>query len=282
MSRKPTVTVVSPDPSEGEEDLSGESASEDGQPPAPVDEEAALAVVEPAVLSAETSPLAEAEEAAPAAMVEPAAGPAERNLAAAEPTPTAATAATAKQGDLVKGADVVEFEIECTKKRESETLGLKVIADRQPIVILDLVPGGMIARWNASNPAQPVTYGSVIYDINGVSSSFQDMMAEIQKNEIIKLKVRRHNRYTVTGQRKKMLGMQLKPGTTSVIGMMAPSLNNMDDISLSGWNTSCQSGFEIMAGDRVVEVNGQKGTDAELLRYITECTGEFSLTMARG
>lgn len=194
----------------------------------------------------------------------------------------ALTVEAATQPEAAKDTDVEEFEIECTKKAEGDPLGLDIFTNKKVFVVTGIISGGMVDRWNSANPSRQVKYGAVVYDVNGTSTGLEAMMQEVVKSDTLKLKVRRHNRYTVTVEKKKILGLDLKAGTTTVTCLTAPTpAAKAEDLSLHGWNKSCPEGFEIMGGDELVEVNGKRGTPQELFQSIRQGTGELKLAFVR-
>lgn len=252
--------------------------------PAATKEEAVIPAAELAPVQDET-PVAEAEEPAPAAEEEGAVQTEEPAPAVEEEAVLAAEAGTT-QPEVAQEASVDEFEIECTKKTADDKLGLDIlVTEKKVMVVTGLQSGGMIERWNAANPAKKVKRGALIYDINGVSDGLGPMMAEVAKSNTLKLKVRRRNRYTVTVQKKKLLGLDLKRGSLTVTKLTTTaskfSTVNAEDLSLHNWNISCPEGLEIMEGDELVELNGKQVSVQDLQQNILESTGELRLTFVR-
>jgi hypothetical protein len=69
-------------------------------------------------------------------------------------------------------------------RSSGEDMGIKVNGSEDTTCRIEAIQGGLIGKWNDSNPAQRVQVGDVVFEVNGVSGSSNDILQELRKDKI--------------------------------------------------------------------------------------------------
>lgn len=79
-------------------------------------------------------------------------------------------------------------------KASGQSLGVDVAQneDGDGLAVEDIVPGCLVAEWNASNPDRVVHVGDEIVDVNGTRGNRTKLVAEIQKNGAMSISLLAH------------------------------------------------------------------------------------------
>lgn len=233
----------------------------------------------------ETAP-AQAPDEGTSPEAEPAMMPTEMPLSANAAAPPTVEAATDPTTVPVGDPDVVEFEFTANKLTLAEGLGLRILPDRKNLVVSGILDDGIIQRWNASDEAKDtlkvVAYGTVLYQVNGVTGLMQAMLKTAAEATELTFKARRYKRYSVTVNKTRgsLLGLELKQGTVTVSHLAEPGTVK-GKMVLENYNKTCEEGKEILAEDEVTEVNGLTGDATALLKALQLAHGPTTITFVR-
>mmetsp|Transcript_139160 Transcript_139160/g.253207 ORF Transcript_139160/g.253207 Transcript_139160/m.253207 type:complete len:130 (+) Transcript_139160:86-475(+) len=84
-----------------------------------------------------------------------------------------------------------QFEI-YLEKSPGDIIGLDIDwGDRTTLKVLNVKPGGLIAKWNETNPDKELKKDDLIVDINGSSGNSKALMEVIRNNDKLAVKVLR-------------------------------------------------------------------------------------------
>merc|ERR1712232_120806 len=98
--------------------------------------------------------------------------------------------------------------------------------------------------------------GDAIMSVEGVTGDAKKMLAEMQHKADFEVTVLRVSEFRVSLRKGAGLGLVMKKDDYSI--------RKMEKGEVDTWNLSCAPERTIRAGDRIVEVNGVKGTPTEM------------------
>lgn len=137
-------------------------------------------------------------------------------------------------------------------------------------------PGELVREWNRKHPKYRLQQGDVITSVNGITAPAEGvsaMLNEIADAQHLKLHVLRATQYRIQVDKNGMLGLDVNRFDGTVIGMAKGVIQD--------YNSNCKAQFMVAHGDTLIEVNGKRGTPAELLSEITNANGALDLAFRR-
>jgi len=183
---------------------------------------------------------------------------------AAELRPTRAAAVDSGEVALAKG------EIRVVIERQPEvTIGLNLDALDERATFVNSIMEGAIRSWSVGHPDEPrlMAYDRITA-INGVRGSTNAILAEMRRSMRWSLAVQRPTSFRVTVDRgeQEALGLDLKYSPIGVSLLIA----GIGDGAVHNFNAAQPPDRRILVNDRIVEINGRRGTAKELLAAATD------------
>lgn len=165
------------------------------------------------------------------------------------------------------GLDYKEFEIDVLK--DEDQLGVDVLQHMTGSLLISRVRPGSVQSWNQRRPDMAVQAGDRIVEVNGQRGPSAQLVSAIRSEWRLHLLIRRQLKFSVSlpefsGQ----LGLD--------IAMLESALKvlKVKEGPIKDWNASCAKDIEVMPEDSIVEVNGVKGSPADLLQAIRSQQGQ--------
>lgn len=191
---------------------------------------------------------------------------AEGHAPAAEEAARAAAAAAAAAGGSAarEGAEessAFRLQIE---RAAGETIGINLdVTDGVSLVVVDILPGS-IQAWNkAHEHSAHLEINDRIVEANGASGDADKMLSALKQNVVWELVVQRPVllRAVVSRQGALSLGVDLRyaPNGNTLL------ISEVEDGPMKDWN-ACSTTGKVKKFDRIIEVNGVRGTSQHLLQ----------------
>eukprot|EP00747_Dinoflagellata_sp_TGD_P179693 gnl/TRDRNA2_/TRDRNA2_30909_c0_seq1.p1 gnl/TRDRNA2_/TRDRNA2_30909_c0~~gnl/TRDRNA2_/TRDRNA2_30909_c0_seq1.p1 ORF type:complete len:152 (+),score=32.01 gnl/TRDRNA2_/TRDRNA2_30909_c0_seq1:135-590(+) len=83
-----------------------------------------------------------------------------------------------------------EYEISLDK-RSGTRLGIDVDHQDGTTLLIESVYGGLVERWNDTNPNSKVKQGDRIIEVNGIRGEVFQLADECKKNQVLNIKIKR-------------------------------------------------------------------------------------------
>jgi len=149
------------------------------------------------------------------------------------------------------------------ERSSSETIGLNLdVTDGKSLLIVDVTPGA-IQAWNDTHPKEMrlQVYDRIV-QANGATGDADKLLTALKQKTTWQLVIQRpiELRVSVARDGTSSLGMDLRyaPNGTSLM------ISQVDDGPMKDWNERTQ-GPKVTSSDRIIEVNGKKGSSRDLL-----------------
>jgi len=174
------------------------------------------------------------------------------------------------------------WEFEVTVVKNGEELGLDVLQQDWQTLLISRVKDGPLMEWNLSHPERSVCQGDRIIEVNGQRGNSEELIAAIRGGRSLHLMVRRLLEFCVTvwrpvGGAGSRLGLEVAQQARCL------RILQVTDGLLRRWNAGVAFDLRVQAGDSVIEVDGIRGTSAELLWAIQRNEQEqLQLVVVRG
>lgn len=181
---------------------------------------------------------------------------------------------------FLKAVAPVHFKISIDKKRPKAPLGLALDPSGIEAIYVCSVQqeNSPVSEANEQNPSgEQLVAGDFIFSVNGVTSDLAAMMAEVQGSTQLELAVRRPTEFAINVNRKgQSVGCAITYDATTGVTLVVEAVN---DGPVKVWN-DLNPGNTVQVGDRVIAVNGLRGTAVQLLEKI-RATDELQLAFVR-
>lgn len=203
----------------------------------------------------------------------------------------------------------VEFQIILRRhggrQGKKDSVGLDVDwGDMERLVITKVKANGLVADWNRDNPAQPVSIGDSIVEVNGARGDAKSLLNEVKYSdaEVLSMVIQKHS-----------LGNDLAAANVPEVFSNLPRLRDKGDFRIAflkrendafGVNvdfgdlrklviTSIKPGLvatwnqenpaqTVSIGDAIVQINDKRGDAKELLAVVKHFkSGEVSLVIEK-
>lgn len=203
-------------------------------------------------------------------------------VAAVEPLPGAGADAVASAVELVPAGGVARVEAAGSPKRSAITfvlmrqlednigLNLDALDERAPFV--DEVLAGAVLEWNAAHGEEKqLRVYDRIAEVNGIRGDTSAILAAMKQS----------NAWNVVIERPALLGLAVTLGEGQSLGLdlkYSPTGRSLfiadviKDGAVCHWNHKRAMSEQVRARDRVMEINGKRGTSKELLEQATNKT----------
>jgi len=213
---------------------------------------------------AAAAPPAEAKDRSPVA--EPPA-PAKEEVKKAEPAAEPKAATSPPLQGFIKGN---EFIVRIERSLETN-IGLNLDALDEESAFVDGILPGSIEAWNQAHPSDPrLQQYDRILGVNGLRGHTDTLLREMRQNAVWDLVVHRpiEVKISVDCAKNPTLGLDLKysPNGGSLL------ISTVSEGAIREWNQSSSSSCKVGKHDRVIEVNGVRGTARQLLDTATNVT----------
>jgi len=168
-----------------------------------------------------------------------------------------------------------DFKVTLTRRSVDDTLGLVFDpCDGRLLCIYALRPGSSAARAYNHSALQEmqIQAGDYVLEVNGVRGDAKAMLKQAEKDEEVRLVLRRPVHFVVEldKQGSGILGLGLnhltrgrRPGMSLIVDAI------QENGPVTRWNESCPE-QALQKGDRILAVNGFKGSSKELLNGLAE------------
>eukprot|EP00928_Gymnodinium_smaydae_P021012 TRINITY_DN18159_c0_g1_i1.p1 TRINITY_DN18159_c0_g1~~TRINITY_DN18159_c0_g1_i1.p1 ORF type:complete len:780 (-),score=177.94 TRINITY_DN18159_c0_g1_i1:62-2401(-) len=171
----------------------------------------------------------------------------------------------------------VEFQISVDRQRQ-EPLGLHVqIQDGRELLIQN-VRNGLIHEWNCQHPESAVRRGDRIIEVNGVHGDADHLIALLRRqsteNLHYEILVRRLCAFRIRCPRPR----SRRTNTLGRLGIdVVRSRSSLRVVSIrngpfAAWNGAVPLDFQLLVGDKIVEVSGASGDPVEMLNQLRAST----------
>jgi len=167
-----------------------------------------------------------------------------------------ATARTPKSGN--------EFLV-MVERSLQEVIGLNLdVTDGLSLVIVDILPG-VVQTWNEKHPNAPrLQINDRVIEANGMRGDAKKLMTVMKQSTVWTLMVQRPVEVEIVINRSGLIGMGIDlryaPNGTSLM------ITEVDDGPFKDWNQCSGAAAQIQTCDRIIEVNGTRGSSQELLK----------------
>jgi len=188
-----------------------------------------------------------------------------------------------------KGTFVVEVKLAASPRKTRPRLGLTLDWDDGYSLVVTNTEPGLIEDWNSQHPDEKVSIGDSIVSVNDSilpPKELADVLDGLAKQDAVerevRLLVRRHSEYDVALIRKdatEKLGIELRHregGNTLLVRQI------LEQGIVADWNRKhAGDSIKIKVGDRVIEVNGTRGSGTVLNEKV-KAKESLIMTLVRG
>jgi len=193
---------------------------------------------------------------------------------------TSTTVSSSALGLVPRGRNRTrDFEVKVDK--DGEELGLDVLHEDNETLLVSRVRDGPLQSWNASHSDCCVQQGDRIVEVNGKRGSSELLIDTIRGERALQLKVRRLLEFIVVVQRP--INGNTRLGLHVMQFGRYLRIEQVADGPFRCYNDRVGLDRQVRASDFIVEVNGVRGTSAELLQAIHNDTClRLQLLLSRG
>eukprot|EP00434_Breviolum_minutum_P033507 symbB.v1.2.029651.t1/scaffold3275.1/size59885/3 len=159
--------------------------------------------------------------------------------------------------------------IQVTLKYQKGKLGvdLDVIDVTRGLVVKAILPDGKLAEWNRENADVAIRPLDKIIAVNGKVGTVQELeSAIVSSGPDLQLQIQRPQRFEVKLQRPGSLGVRLHYKKSSM-GILISEV--LDEGLATVWNANNPSRV-IVAGDRILEVNGESMSPEDMVKKLSD------------
>jgi hypothetical protein len=158
--------------------------------------------------------------------------------------------------------------------------GLEVdVDDEGDALVINAIEAGQLRNWNSSQPEKlRASVGNRIVKVNSKSGRAYELLQWLKTENAIEMEIKQHMEFSASVQKNssQRLGFATRfreGGYTLLIKAVSSG-----DFIIDRWNASNDP--KILAGDRIVEVNGTRGYGSELDALLKK-GGQLNLVLAR-
>jgi len=180
------------------------------------------------------------------------------------------------QGSGIELADrsmPTKLEFEVTLAKNGDELGIDVLQPDPGTLLVNNIKAGPMMSWNQMHPDLSVRPGDRIFAVNGLTGSAEDLIREVRNNEMLILGIRRIM----------WMEIQLKKEPGGKLGIdVAQHADHLRILRLRpgpflDWNNESTFDRQVRVSDKIVEVNGARGSAQDLLQAINNASETMSV-----
>lgn len=162
--------------------------------------------------------------------------------------------------------------------KDGGELGLDVM-QQDGALIVSRIKTGPLTVWNQHHQDASVSRGDRIVEVNGHRGSAQELITAIKAASSLRLVLGRVEEFRVTIQRAqgvRHLGLEITqhPQCLQVL--------SLSEGPVQRWCQSVEPELQVLPGDLIVEVNGERGTCAQILGVLQSEASTLALVLRRG